>query len=94
MDILIIEYGFVPNEGFLKRTIPIMTFDMFNVFYNNFDLSSYGVETHNIFKWECADNKLDNVKAIVNMEYNINILNTGMEMPKIINLFLYLHGKQ
>lgn len=74
MKILIDEYDFVPDEDF-RFIMRRMTFEMFKLFYNYFEITKSIDIVQSIFFEECRIENLDNVKHIINIGYDINDLN-------------------
>ena len=73
MTILFDDYQFMPNEDFLIDNIYYMSFKMFKLFYNRFDLTKYINEVHHIFVRECENIK--HIQQLIDMGYDINNLN-------------------
>ena len=73
LKILIDKYGFVPDDEF-KLAMYKMSYEMFILFLEYFEITkSIDIVQHIIYN-ECRNGNLDNVKQLLNMEYNINDL--------------------
>lgn len=71
MKILIDVYGFVPDEEF-KTVMYCMTFEMFLLFCDYFELTKNIDVILHIFQNQCYLGNIDNIKHIISMGYNIN----------------------
>lgn len=75
MKILIDEYGFVPKEKIFNHIQ--MTFDMFVLFDNYFDMAKYKTGIRHALLDICWYGNLDNLKKFINMGYDVNELNAN-----------------
>ena len=75
MRILINEYELKGDDDFFKKAIANMRFDMFKLFCCYFDLSKYGFSLHPLFNKLCEKGYINQIKYILNLGFDINILN-------------------
>lgn len=75
MKILLMDYGLKADDDFFKKAIANMRFDMFKLFCGYFDLTKYGLYVHPLFTKLCIRGHINQIKYILNLGYDINILN-------------------
>ena len=75
LDILIDEYGFIPDKEFFMNSLVSISYAMLKIFHKYFDLLKYANLLRPTFINLCIEGRINEIEDMLNMGFDINVLN-------------------